>query len=166
MSSEDFGRKLSESVDKCHFSPPRPSGETVPSRSSYGLYSGYKAYADYQDLLYNMNDNIGSDAGKFRGGPPSNSIGQQLFRGIPWEWVPALTEVGGTARDLNEPVYGLNWDTFQVKSYDDWFMKRHAPIKLDDAHNTVVQWMDTAYQYYCTNRRANFVGRAATASAT
>ena len=166
MSNEDFGKKLSESLDKCHFRPPRPSAETVASRSTYQLYSPYKPYVDYQDLLYNSNDNIGTDMGKYRGGSPTDGAGVQYFRGIPWSWVPALTEVGGTARDLNEPIYGLNWSTLNVKTYADWFMKRSAPINLDDAHNTVVQWMDTGYQYYCTDSRANFVARAATASTT
>lgn len=166
MSSEDFGRKMSEAIDKCHFQPPKPMGENVPSRSSYKLYSGYKAYQDYQDALFAANDNIGTDLGKYRGGAPNVALGQQHFRNIPWIWVPALTEVGGDARDLNEPVYGVNWDTFAVKSYHDFFMKRTKPIVLDDAHNTVVQWMDTGYQIYCTSPRSNFVGRAATASAS
>lgn len=166
VSNDDFCRKLSEAVDKCHFAPPKPMGENVPSRSKYKLYSTYYVFQRYQDLLYSMNDNIGSDAGKYRGGSPSSQIGSQNFRGIPWEWVPALTEVGGTARDLNEPIYGVNWDTFEVKTYGDWFMKRGKPIRLDNAHNVLVTWMDTGLQYCCTNRRANFVGRAATASAS
>lgn len=165
VSNEDFCKKLSEAIDKCHFKPPRPSGEDVPSRSSYKLYSGYQLYQDYQDLLYSMNDNIGADAGKYRGGRPSNDIGVQYFRGVPWEWVPALTTVGGAARDLNEPIYGVNWDTFAVKTYGPWFMKKGKAVSLDDAHNVTVQWMDTGLQYCCMNRRANFVGRASTASA-
>lgn len=164
MSSEDFGKKISEAIDKCQFRAPKPMGENVPSRSSYKLYSSYKPYQDYQDSLFNANDNIGTDLGKYRGGAPSSTVNEQHFRGIPWIWVPALTEVGGTARDLNEPVYGVNWDTFEVKSYHDFFMKRTKPIVLDDAHNTVVQWMDTGYQIYNTSRRSNFVGRATTAS--
>lgn len=165
VSNDDFCRKLSEAMDKCHFRPGKPMGEKVPNLN-WGLYSTYKPYQEYQDLLYGLNENIGPDAGKYRGGRPTNDIGVQYFRGVPWTWVPATTEVGGVARDLNESIYGINWDTFNVQTYGDWFMKRHTPIRLDDAHNTVVQWMDTGYQIYCDNRRSNFVGRQVTASST
>jgi len=165
VSNDDFCRKMSEAMDKCHFRPPAPKGESVPSRS-YGLYSTYAPYQAYQDLLFNINDDIGQDAGKYRGGRPTGDLGTQHFRGIPWTWVPAMSEVGGVARDLNESIYGINWDTVEVKSYGDWFMKRGSPIILDEAHNTIVQWMDTGYQIYCKSRRQNFVGRQVTASST
>ena len=165
ISNDDFCRKLSEAMDKCHFKPPKPMGESVPSLD-YCLYSTYKPYQQYQDLLFSINDDIGSDAGKFRGGSPSNDPGTQSFRGVPWKWVPATTEVGGTARDLNETIYGVDWSTFEVKTYGDWFMKRSKPITLDDAHNSVVQWMDTGYQIYCRSLRSNFAGRQVTASST
>ena len=166
MSNSDFCKKMSEALNKCRFLPPKPGfGETVP-QSSYGLYSSYKPFQDYEDLLYASNDDIGEDMGKYRGGKPSNETGAHVFRGIRWEWVPALSEVGGSSRDLYEPVYGVNWDTFQVKTYGDLFMDRSDPITLDSQHNTVVQWMDSGYQICCNSRRQNFVLRAATASAT
>ena len=166
MSNSDFCKLTSEALNKCRFLPPKPGfGEEVP-QPSYALYSSYKPFQDYEDLLYASNDDIGSDMGKYRGGKPSNETGAHMFRGIRWEWVPALSEVGGAARDLNETVYGVNWDTFQVKTYGDLFMDRSDPIQLDMQHNTVAQWMDTGYQMYCNNRRSNFALRAATASST
>jgi len=166
MSDSDFVAKLSESFDKCHFRAPRGGfGEKVPDRK-YSLCSSYKPFQDYQHHLYGSNDNVGSDAGKYRGGTPGNELGNQVFRGVDWEWVPALSLVGGDARDLNEPVYGINWDTFRVKNYDGLFMERSGPIELNMQHNTIVQWMDSAYQIICNNRRANFVLAAATASSS
>lgn len=166
MSNSDFCKKMSEALNKCRFNPPKPGfGESVPS-SNYGLYSSYKPFQDYEDLLYASNDDIGEDMGKYRGGKPSGETGHHVFRGVRWEWIPALTETGGAARDLFEPVYGINWDTFKVKTYGNLFMDRAAPIDLNGQHNTVVQWMDTGYQICCDSRRQNFVLSAATASAT
>ena len=166
MSNSDFCKKLSEALNKCRFLPPKPGfGETVPT-SNYALYSSYKPFQDYEDLLYASNDDIGTDMGKYRGGKPSNETGAHVFRGVRWEWVPALSEVGGDARDLREPVYGINWDTFQVKTYGDLFMDRSEPITLDSQHNTVVQWMDTGYQICCNSRRQNFVLSASSDSDT
>jgi hypothetical protein len=166
MSNSDFCKKLSEAMNKCRFLPPKPGfGEKVPS-NNYQLCSTYKPFQDYEDLLYASNDDIGEDMGKYRGGKPSNETGAHVFRGVRWEWVPALSNVGGGSRDLYEPVYGINWDTFAVKTYGDLFMDRSDPISLDSQHNTVVQWMDTGYQICCSNRRSNFALRAATASST
>jgi hypothetical protein len=166
MSDSDFVALLSQCFDKCHFRAPRGGfGENVPARN-YQLMSSYKPWQDYQHHIYGSNDDTGMDAGKWRGGKPGDNFGYNIFRGIQWEWVPALTEVGGDARDLREPVYGINWDTFSLKTYDNLFMDRSDPIDLDGQHNTVVQWMDTAYQIVCNSLRQNFVIAAATASST
>ena len=166
MEDSDFVSKLSECFDKCHFRAPRGGfGENTPARK-YQLLSSYKPFQDYQHHLYGSNDNVGSDAGKYRGGAPGNTVGSNVFRGVDWDWVPALTEVAGDARDTNEPVYGINWDTFQVKTYDGLFMERSGPVELNMQHNTLVQWMDSAYQICCNDLRSNFVMRAATASST
>jgi len=161
MSNADFCKKLSEALDKCDFDAPYPmAGEEVPSRN-YGLYSTYKPFQDYQDLLYASNDDIGEDMGRYRGGRPQVGIGKQTFRGVPWCWVPALDKSTSPAYDSNNPVYGINWDTFSLRTYGDIFMRRAKAINLHNAHNTVVEWMDTGYQLCCRNRRSNFVGRAA-----
>ena len=166
MNDSDFVAKLGECFDKSSFRAPRPGmGENVPARN-YQMFSSYKPYQDYSHHLYGSNENVGADAGKWRGGKPENNPGHHVFRGVTWEWVPALTDTTGDARDTNEPVYGLNWDTFKIKTYDDLFMDRASPIDLNGQHNTVVQWMDTGYQICCNSRRQNFVMRAATASAS
>ena len=157
---------MSEAMDKCHFKPPRGGfGETEPQRN-YGLYSTYEPFHGYETLIFSSNDVIGRDMGKWSTGKPANQLGTHVFRGIQWEWVPALTEAGGAARDLWEPIYGINWDTFDIYTYGDLFMDRSEPLTIDSQHNTIVQWMDTGYQICCKNRRENFVLRSKVVSTT
>ena len=55
MSNSDFCKKMSEALNKCRFMPPKPGfGEKVPG-SNYGIYSSYKPFQDYEDLLYASN---------------------------------------------------------------------------------------------------------------
>jgi hypothetical protein len=167
MNNGDFSKKLGEAMDKCQFGSPRPGSDNEEEPAlDFELVSSYKPWQDYQDFLFESNDTTGMDAGKYRGGRPSYSMNYQMFRGVPWSWSPAISEVSGTARDLNEPVYGLNWSTWDVCSQNGLFMEQDEPIKLNNSHNTRVVWMDTALQYRCNNRRLNFVGRAVNASAT
>lgn len=160
IANGDFLKKCSEALNKCDFETPHPNdGENTPERK-YGMSSSFTPWHDYQDVLYASNDNIGSDAGKYRG-IPTNTVGMQYFMGVPWSWVAALGDPNSPAYDSNDPVYGINWDTFLVKTYGDLFMDRKEPIRLDQAHNTIVTWMDTGYQICCRSRRQNFVARRA-----
>lgn len=167
-SIDDMEDKLNDALDLTNFKAPYKGsaalGEDVPEMN-YGIYSSRKPYKDYQTLLYASNDNIGPDYGKFRN-RITGGVGPQMYRGVPWTEVPALTLVGGTARDLNEPIYGIDWSTWEVRTYGDLFMKKDEVRTLDESHNTFVAWMDTGYQICCKSFRNNFVGRATTASST
>ena len=155
MSNSSFCKKASEALNKCDFKAPKPSKEEIEtSTSNFGMYSDYSPFEDYEDALYGSNESVGEDMGRFRGGKPSGQIGYHYFRGIPWRWVAALTN-DGDAQVSSPTVYFINWSTFVCEHYGDWFMKTGTPISLDEQHNTIVQWMDTGWQMYCTNLRAN-----------
>jgi hypothetical protein len=167
-SADQMEEVLNDALDLCSFEPPYKGssalGEDVPDMN-YGLYSSRKPYKDYQTLLYASNDNIGADMGKYRN-RATGGAGPQQYRGVPWYEVPALSLVGGAVRDLNEPIYGLDWSTWEIRTYGGMFMQKDEVIKLNDSHNTFVCWMDTGYQMICKSFRNNFVLRATTASAT
>jgi len=166
-SVDDLEKKLTRALNKCRFKSPYKGsaalGEKQPA-TTYGLYSSYKPWEDWQTSLYDLNDNIGPDRGKYRGAV-NNELGVQMYRGIPWYWVDVLTNEDSPARNLNEPIYGLNWDTWKVKQYGDLFMKYTDMKAVPDSHNTMAAFMDTGYQLVCESYRENFVIQSTTASA-
>jgi hypothetical protein len=157
MTNADFCKKASSLMRKCHFKPPKPTKEEkVPDFNNFAIYSDEVPFEDYEDALYGSNENVQEDMGRFRGGKPSGEVGYHYFRGVPWRWVPALSEAG-SAQVSSPTLYFINWDTFDVKSYGDLFMDMGDAVTLSQQHNTLVQWMDTGWQLCCTNRRANGV---------
>ncbi|GAF70098.1 unnamed protein product, partial [marine sediment metagenome] len=157
MDNDDFCKKLSSLMRKCHFKPPKPAKEeNVANFDKFALYSDETPFEDYEDALYGSNENVGEDMGRWRGGKPSTEVGTHIFRGCKWRWVPALSEAGDAQLSASA-VYAINWETFKVNSYGDLFMDMDDPLVIDSQHNTLVQWMDTGWQMCCTNRRANGV---------
>lgn len=165
-SVDDAERKLTDALNKCRFKSPYKGAAAAGERqigTNYALYSSYKPWIDYQTSLYDFNDNIGPDRGKYRG-KVSNELGVQYYRGVPWYWVDALTNTDSPARNTSEPIYGINWDTWEFKKYGDWWMKVNPEKTVVDSHNVVVTWVDNGGQLYCKSFRENFVGVSHTAS--
>lgn len=159
VTHEDFCQNLSEAFDKCNFSPPEApvDGEIVPTQD-YELLSHYTPYQKYQLLQIGSNDSIGPDMGKYRG-VVGKSV--QYFRSVPWSYVPALALSSGTAEDTDEPIYGLDWSTWQLSAAEGMFMHIDPPQQQFGNHNVYVQWMDSIYQIICDLPRSNFVGHKA-----
>lgn len=162
-SIDEMLQKMSEMFDKMMWVPPKPQGgEKIPERR-YMVASHYFWFQQYQNFLTNANDNLGSDAGKYRGPIQDNVL---KFRGVDWEWVPALTN--STYRDTtstsnpvadatNKPVYMLDESTWEIAAARNWFEVLHAPMVQDNPHNTVAIPFDTIYQRVCLNPSANGV---------
>lgn len=162
MSLGDFVDKGCEMLDMMQWKAPRPEPmEHAPSQR-YEMVSGYAPFKAYQQLCQASNDNLGNDMAKYRPGD-----GTVMFRGITWSWTDALTSstlpngTANSAYDSNLPVYFLDWSTWNIYAAEGNYMRMDEPIKMDSPHNVVVQWMDTAYNIFCHNPRANGVIRTA-----
>jgi hypothetical protein len=164
ISHSDFGKKASEMIDMMQWKPVRPTSQDQMANYKFEMVSGYQPYAAYQDLAIASNDNLGSDMGKYRGTVP---YGTQIFRGIVWSWSDALTQAtlpDGTANaayDAKQPVYLLDWSTWNLFAAKDFYMRMDDPVELENPHNVVVQHMDTIYQLFCHMPRCNGVIRTA-----
>ena len=156
MDNSDFCRKLETMLLNCNFRPPKPvKEEKVPDMGTLKMYSDRDSFLDYGDALYGSNENVGKDMARFRGGKPSDKVGVHYYNGIEWVYVPALTT--GDAAAAAQTVYLINWSTFQAETYGDLFMSVDEPLTIDSQHNTIATWMDSGWQMYCCNRRANGV---------
>ncbi len=164
MSHADFVKKAAEMIDMMLWKPARTSSMEQAANYRFEMVSGYQPFQQYQDLVTASNDNLGFDMGKYRGDVP---YGTQIFRGVVWSWTDALTSAtlpDGTtnaAFDSKHPVYLLDWSTWELVGADGWYKKINEPITLDNPHNTVVVNMDTIYNLFCHNPRANGVIRTA-----
>lgn len=157
----DLQKKLDEMIDKLEWVPPWTGGDEIAPTMDFMIASHYEPYRQYKDFLTTANDNLGSDAGKYRGAVQSNQI---VFRGVPWIWVPALTEStyeNGAANpsvNTNQPVYLLDKSTWELAAARDWFKKMDGkPVEQDDPHNVVVDHMDCIYQRICVRPSGNGV---------
>jgi hypothetical protein len=157
INDSDGLSKLDDAINKSGFKPPYPSkGERVPAQR-YKLASHYTPWKTYQDLLGGVNDNRGSDMGKYK----ATSDGSVFYRSIPWTWVDALTNSASEAYDSTEPIYGFDMSTWDFMKKGPWFMKK-SEITTGNSHNLRVTWMDSIINYRCTSPRSNFVGHKAT----
>jgi hypothetical protein len=157
LNDTDGLSKLDDAINKSGFKAPYPSkGEKQPN-ARYLLASHYTPWKTYQDLLGGVNDNRGTDMGKYK----SAADGRVMYRSIPWTWVDALGNTESEAADTTEPIYGFDLSTWSFMKKGNWFMKT-SKVSLANSHNIRVTWMDTIINYKCDAPRSNFVGHKAT----
>jgi hypothetical protein len=156
----DFCRIGAEAYQKCNFRPyhnvKKDRAKEQVADQRYHFFSDFTLWQEYQDIAYTSNDNIGQDQGKYRGGKRGKA---NIFMSENWDWVPDRLENGSeTAVIGTRYFYGLDLSTWQMHHYGDWFMNfEKNAIRLEDSHNELVSWMDTAFQLHCSNPRNNFV---------
>lgn len=151
LTEDDGFDKWSSACDKTYFKAPHPFNETDGGMPDYGFYTTHDNLQRMRRYAKASNDDIGNDVGAYRG-----SI---LFKSIPVAWIPALTEdAGADSNDTENPIYGINWNTF------DWVYRASrnqritGPIQVGGSHTVRDVHLDTWGNFCCKNRRANFVG--------
>ena len=150
VSPDDFMRKAFLAMMETNFKPyytvaSRNAKEVVPEQRHI-IFSDMTTFADYRQNTFGMNENFGSDLGKFQTDTKSN-----VWASVNWEWIPAQALGGTSVRQ----VWGLDLSTWDFVQYGPWFKKRQKMIR-GGAHNQYVAWMDSAWTTCCKNPRANF----------
>jgi hypothetical protein len=153
VSDDDLLDKWAEACEKCYFKAPHSFNQLDKGMSNWEFYTVYSVYNSLQKLLRASNDNLGNDLGRFRGAV--------VFKGNLVSWVPALTNSTSAAVDANNPIYGIDWSTVEYCFQKNRNMIRHKPIESPGQHTVREVHMDNWGNFKCTNRRRNFVGRAA-----
>ena len=147
ISKQDLVRKWREAATKTEFRPP-VDGPFSNMNSQYSFYTDYAVLATLEELLEGQNDNLGNDV--------ASKDGSTVFRRIPVEWVPYFDNNSGTS-DTTNPVYGINWAVFKPCFLSGEYMKETKVQPHPLQHRTIVQYIDCTYNFFCVDRRRNFV---------
>ena len=116
--------------------------------NQWGFYTDYTVLGTLEEVLESQHANLGNAV--------ASKDGAVLFRRIPVEWVPWFDNNSGTV-DTTNPIYGINWTVFKPCFLSGEYMKetKVAPHPLH--HRTITQYIDCTYNFFCQDRRRNFV---------
>lgn len=154
LTQTDLFAKWSEACHKCYFMPPHNYNESVSGKPRWEYFTTYPVLENLHNALFAANDNVGTDIGKYR-----DSV---LFKGTPVTYVPALTVSGFAARDVQNPIYGVDWSSMKFFFRSGADRKMLQPVRLEQQPTVHVQYMETWCNFLCLDRRRNFVGHSGT----
>jgi len=111
---------------------------------------------DYVDATNQQHGSVIAEAqlrpgGKSSRGLSRNELGDITMRRHPIVPLPILND------DAENPVYGVDWNTFQFLVLAGDYLRRSGPYEAFDRHFWKVWWVSLTYQIICVNRRRNFV---------
>lgn len=131
----------------------RKTGFKLPTDMKFG---GVRENAPQRRLYCNL-DTI--EAVELAAEAQNNQLGNDLattadrttiFRDA-FRYVPKLDA------DADDPVYGIDWDSFKVKVLEGDNLVESTPMVSPDDHNVYVVWIDLTWNMCCDLRRKNFV---------
>lgn len=143
MTVSDGIEKWREAATKTQFESPVDYSGYGSGADKYGYYCGYGVIKKLENALMGQNDNLGNDV--------ASKDGLTLFRRIPVTYVPALDAKTGS------PVYGINWDEFEVGFLDGEYMVTSDWSVVKGAHTSLEKHTDVTLNTVCNNRREQFV---------
>lgn len=147
FSEDDLLDKWRTAFDLCHFMPPT----NIPE---YGVGMDWKWYTtqatknEAVKFMRSQNDNLGIELATF------NGTQFPTFQGVPIQWVPSFNDTNIIASG-SEPIFGVNWRTFEVLSLPGWNMREQAPIRMQTQPTVRVVYVHTTVNMLCNNRRKN-----------
>lgn len=153
ISRDDLVDKWIKAMDFTKFKAPHNypglNGSGSGSEGNYEFYTTHTVLQGLRRFLDTRNENLTDVTGMAAKVP---------FMGIPVRWVPALTHSSETAYDSSNPVYGINWQNFQLFFQRGWDMKRTPPYMVAGQNKVRRVVLDSTLQLICTSRReAGFV---------
>ena len=152
VSEDDLLDKMRTACKKCNFLPP----VAVPEYQGGGMdWSFYTTEAVDNALIKTtrgQNENLGLELYNFKGTP--------VFKSVPITWVPALDDTAVAAAS-SDPIYGVNWKTFEIDSLNGFNMSERGPIRPADRPLVRAMYIFLSFNMTCTNRRKNFIGAKA-----
>lgn len=124
-----------------HNYPEVSTGRGANDRSYFTVFS---VWSTLNKHLESRNDNLGPDLAKY--------VGKVVFRSVPVEWVPWLTE-----NDTSNPVYGIHWRYFCMFTKTGRERVMHPVKQAAHQHTVRERHMDGWQNLGCYNRRRQFV---------
>lgn len=143
VTKTDLIEKWRRAFLRVQWNPPVNFPELGKGLSDFGYYCGSETVLKLETALENQNDNLGNDI--------DSKGGKTVFRGVP------VVHSAKLDADTQEPVYGINWNTFELCVMQGWWWKRSGTFRDDQSHNVMKAYIDCTANLKCVNRRKNFV---------
>lgn len=145
VTTDDLIRKIKKAMFRTNFKAPVPHPELAFGKADYNIFTTYRVVEPMERLAESRNDNLGKDLAKY--------VGMVTIGGVPNKAVPYLEE-----NDSSDPLYGVNFKYFRPCVKTGWDMRRRKPKEAPKQNNVFDVFIDHAMNYYCYNRRAQWVG--------
>ena len=143
VTKDDLIRKLRRAMVYTDFMPLVDEIPTYNTGDDYAIYTNYNVLGTLEEILEDQNENLGNDIAPMDG--------RVLFRKTPVVWAKELD------LDTTNPVYGVNWGEFKAMGLRGWWMKEYADDHVPGQHTVSATHTDSSFNWFCRNRRRNFV---------
>lgn len=143
VTKDDLIRKLRKAA---HYTDFKPLVDDIPQYSTgsdRGMYTNYAVLGTMEEILESQNENLGPDI--------ASMDGKVVFRRTPVEAVKELD------LDTTNPVYGIDWKEFLTAGLTGEWMKEVVTDPVAGQHTMMATFTDCTFNFYCRNRRKQFV---------
>lgn len=141
FSKSDAVQKIRTAMYYTSFTPPVDyPDDTNKKDNRFRLYTTFTNVVTAEQLLESQNDNLGNDL--------VSKLGAVMLRGVPLVPVSYLDN-----NDTTNPIYGINWDVWEIHFLTGEYMKETGPIRPETQPRTMVYHVDMTYNFLCPNRR-------------
>lgn len=138
--NSDFVLKMRKAFHATHFMSPTLAKDLDKGEASnYRIYMGLDELSLYEDLATKQNDNLGRDLDPFHG--------VTTFKRVPIIYTPQLDDAD------HDPIYAVNHKKFMPIVMDGDWMRESEPMSDVEQHNVITTFLDSSFQYFCTNVR-------------
>lgn len=143
VSHDDLVYRFRKACEQTKFESPISIGEARKVGIKKIAYCNIDTWLDLQELMRRNNENLGSDLAK--------DEGMTTICGVPIKRVPHLDS------DSQDPVLGVNWDTFYPVALESEFLYESKAMPHPQQHRVLKVDCDLTANYVCVDRRSQFV---------
>lgn len=143
LTKDDGIRKMRRAMVYTDFEPLVDDIPEYNTGDDYGLYTNYAVIGSLEEQLEAQNENLGKDI--------ASMDGQAMFRRMPFKFVKELD------LDTTNPIYGINWGEFKTMGLRGEWMNETAIDKQPGQHTVSATHTDCSFNWFCRNRRRNWV---------
>ena len=143
VTKEDLVDKMWNAMDLTDFQPIVDSISTYDTGDDYGIYTTRAVRNSLKGLLEAQNEDLGFDL---------DPVGNKMaFRRTPITWVKELDS------DTTGVMYGIYWGTFHAMGLRGEWMHETVFPSHSNQPTVAATHTDCTLNFYCTDRRRNFV---------
>lgn len=160
LASEDGLDQWSRAMNRCNFRTQSDKIGSPEDRGVDGKYAFYTTEDNFEALeryTRNQNDNVGKDLGAYRGSVVFRNTPVLYLNEFTYEELEEGVANPAYGKHDDNPLYGINWDTFTFfTKLGTGFKKTGPDPRPGQRFVREVNW-DQFAQLACRDRRKNFV---------